>query len=183
VLASQPEEAVLDRLAGLVPGPSPAAVRAVAGGADALDLLDSPPRPRGITEPLVPFGPRHHATASTSVTVEPGVAPLAAVPAWDQLAQPADVLALPVRGGLRQTWVMEPRTTDRPRPSPEDLVEGALARVEQVSNTPLDPPGNEWHFALGVLFALGATEQLDASAVQRYEDLIQGQARRLRGEV
>jgi hypothetical protein len=52
-----------------------------------------------------------------------------------------------------------------------------------VSNTPLDPPGNEWHFALGVLFALGATEQLDASAVQRYEDLIQGQARRLRGEV
>jgi hypothetical protein len=68
-----------------------------------------------------------------------------------------------------------------PRPTPSELVEGALARVEQVRERPLDPPGNEWNFALGVLFALGATDQLDESAVERFEARIQDEARRLRG--
>ncbi|MCW2719989.1 MAG: hypothetical protein JWR81_3811 [Pseudonocardia sp.] len=78
----------------LVPGPSPAAaVRAVAGGDDELDLLDHRPEHEGSPNRS---SRSDRATASTSVTVEPGLAPLAPVPAWDQLAQPADVLALPV---------------------------------------------------------------------------------------
>ncbi|NMH77493.1 hypothetical protein [Pseudonocardia xinjiangensis] len=48
-----------------------------------------------------------------------------------------------------------------PRPTPAELIEGALARVENVRDTPSDPPGKEWHFALGVLFALTTTGQLD----------------------
>jgi hypothetical protein len=73
-------------------------------------------------------------------------------------------------------------TDDRPRPSPVELVEGALARVEQRQDLPPDPPGNEWGFALGVLFALGATGQLDESTVHHYETRIQAENRRLGGD-
>jgi hypothetical protein len=69
----------------------------------------------------------------------------------------------------------------RLRPSPSDLVEGALARIEQVRERPLHPPGNEWNFALVLLFALGATDQLDESAAERFEARIQDEARRLHG--
>jgi hypothetical protein len=68
-----------------------------------------------------------------------------------------------------------------PQPSPVELIEGALKRVEQRRDKPLEPPGNEWNFALGVLFALGATGQLDEQAVHSYEARIQAEARRLHG--
>jgi hypothetical protein len=68
-----------------------------------------------------------------------------------------------------------------PRPTPVELIEGALARVERVRERPLDPPGNEWNFALGVLFALGSTDQLDDAAIEGFEARIQSEARRLSG--
>jgi hypothetical protein len=39
----------------------------------------------------------------------------------------------------------------------------------------------KWNFALGVLFALGSTGQLDDQQLQRYEARIQTKARRLHG--
>lgn len=82
---------------------------------------------------------------------------------------------------LRHHQVMTSDGT-APRPAPLDLIEGALGRVEQIRERPADPPGNEWNFALGVLFALSATDQLDGPAVERFEARIQAEARRLRGE-
>lgn len=70
---------------------------------------------------------------------------------------------------------------DLPRPSPVELIEGALARVADVEH-PADPPGNEWNFALGVLFALGSTRQLDEETIRAYEERMESEARRLRGE-
>jgi hypothetical protein len=70
---------------------------------------------------------------------------------------------------------------DAARPAPLDLIEGALERVKQVREPPADPPGNEWNFAVGVLFALSATEQLDGPMVERLEAQIQAEADRLRG--
>jgi hypothetical protein len=33
---------------------------------------------------------------------------------------------------------------DMPRPTPAELVEGSLARVETIQEAPSDPPGNDW---------------------------------------
>jgi len=68
-----------------------------------------------------------------------------------------------------------------PRPTPAELVEGALARVENLRDTPLDPPGKEWHFALGVLFALTTTGQLDERSSQQLEARIHRERDRLLG--
>jgi hypothetical protein len=70
---------------------------------------------------------------------------------------------------------------DRPPPAPADLLDGAFERVAAVDHA-LDPPGNEWSFACGVLFALGSTNQLDDQQLRDYEARIQSEARRLRGD-
>lgn len=67
-----------------------------------------------------------------------------------------------------------------PRPSSAELIEGALARVADVDPTP-GPPGNEWHFALGVLFALGSTRQLDDQQLGEYDRRIEEERIRLSG--
>lgn len=69
---------------------------------------------------------------------------------------------------------------DLPRPTPAELIEGALARVADVDQTP-DPPGNEWHFALGVLFALGSTRQLDDQQLGEYDRRMAAERIRLSG--
>jgi hypothetical protein len=69
---------------------------------------------------------------------------------------------------------------EMPRPSPAELIEGALARVAAADQTP-DPPGNEWHFALGVLFALGSTRQLDDQMLDEYDRRMQAERLRLSG--
>ena len=65
------------------------------------------------------------------------------------------------------------------RPTPAELVEGSLARVEMIQEAPSDPPGNEWNFALGVLFALSTTGQLDRDAAVQFDDRIRAEANRL----
>jgi len=53
--------------------------------------------------------------------------------------------------------------------------------VENPRDTPLDPPGKEWHFALGVLFALTTTGQLDERSSQQLEARIHRERDRLLG--
>lgn len=65
-------------------------------------------------------------------------------------------------------------------PSPIELLDGSFQRITQVQVRPRQPPGNEWHFALGVLFALTTTGQLDDATAARYDELIQAEAVRLR---
>lgn len=55
-----------------------------------------------------------------------------------------------------------------------DLIAG-LADVGAVA----DPPGNKWHFALGVLFALGLARRLDDSEIHVFEERIQAEAARI----
>jgi hypothetical protein len=64
--------------------------------------------------------------------------------------------------------------------TPIELLEGAFARVAGV-HAAADPPGNEWNFALGALFALSSMGHLDEGTIRRYEERIQAEARRIRG--
>jgi hypothetical protein len=68
-----------------------------------------------------------------------------------------------------------------PRPSPVELVESVIARVTASDAPRLEPPGNDWYFACGVLFALGTTRQLDDGSIARFESQIQAEAQRLSG--
>lgn len=63
--------------------------------------------------------------------------------------------------------------------TPTELLDGVLARVARV-DVAADPPGNEWNFALGALFALCAMGHLDGPTTSRYEERIQAEATRIR---
>lgn len=62
--------------------------------------------------------------------------------------------------------------------TPTELLDGVLERVAGVE-TAADPPGNEWNFALGVLFALCGMGHLDNDTISRYEERIQAEANRI----
>jgi hypothetical protein len=62
--------------------------------------------------------------------------------------------------------------------SPTEILEGLFARVAKVA-VAADPPGNEWNFALGALFALGSMGHLDEETILRYEERIQAEANRI----
>lgn len=63
--------------------------------------------------------------------------------------------------------------------TPTDLLDSVFARVAGV-DAAADPPGNEWNFALGALFALCSMGHLDEDAIRRYEERIQAGAKRIR---
>lgn len=71
-------------------------------------------------------------------------------------------------------------TTEEPRPGPRELLDGSFARVAQVHERPAEPPGNEWNFALGVLFALTVTGQLDDGTARDFDERIRAEAERIR---
>jgi hypothetical protein len=62
--------------------------------------------------------------------------------------------------------------------TPTELLDGVFARVAEVHSA-ADPPGNEWNFALGALFALGSMGHLDRDTITRYEERIQAEANRI----
>ncbi|MBW0089340.1 hypothetical protein I4I73_08080 [Pseudonocardia sp. KRD-184] len=62
--------------------------------------------------------------------------------------------------------------------TPTELMDNVLARVANV-NAAADPPGNEWNFALGALFALCGMGHLDQDTIGRYEERIQAEANRI----
>lgn len=68
---------------------------------------------------------------------------------------------------------------EAPRETPAEMMEGVLQRVSAIVRRPADPPGNEWNFACGTLFALSVTGQLEAEEIERYESRIQAEGRRL----
>lgn len=63
--------------------------------------------------------------------------------------------------------------------APTELLDGVLARVAGVESA-ADPPGSEWLFALGVLFAPCGMGHLDSDTNLRYEERIQAEANRIR---
>lgn len=67
-----------------------------------------------------------------------------------------------------------------PKPGPLELLDGSFGRVTEIRTRPAEPPGNEWNFALGVLFALTTTGQLDNDTARHYDERIRAEAERLR---
>lgn len=66
--------------------------------------------------------------------------------------------------------------------TPTQLVEAVLARVAAMPAPIAVPPGPEWMFARGALFALGTTGQCAAAEIAAYETPSAGpRARHLRG--
>jgi hypothetical protein len=63
--------------------------------------------------------------------------------------------------------------------TPEEILSGAWNRVRALQPPLPNAPGNQWHFALGALWALGAAGLLDDDAIQRWEATAQAEANRL----
>lgn len=62
--------------------------------------------------------------------------------------------------------------------TPTEMLDSMLARVARV-DAAADPPGNEWNFALGALFALCGMGHFDQDTIVRYEERIQAEAKRI----
>jgi hypothetical protein len=69
---------------------------------------------------------------------------------------------------------------DRDSQTPEEILEGAWARVESL-RPPLDEPapGKEWHFAVGAQWALGTAGLLTDEQARRWDAHGEHQAKRL----
>jgi hypothetical protein len=65
--------------------------------------------------------------------------------------------------------------------TPEEILEGAWARVARVAPPPTagSTPGKEWDFAVGAQWALGTAGLLTDEQVRRWEAHAQGEAMRL----
>jgi len=62
---------------------------------------------------------------------------------------------------------------------PEEVLRDVWGRVERTP-APVDaPPGREWHFALGALFAFGSVGALTDQQIREWETRAQREARRL----
>src|SRR4051794_32654022 len=77
-------------------------------------------------------------------------------------------------------WMTEDET---PRPgtgqTPEEILQGAWARVERVeppSGEP--PPGTEWRFAIGADWALGCAGLVTDEQIRRWEAHARAEAKR-----
>ena len=63
--------------------------------------------------------------------------------------------------------------------TPEEILTGAWQRVHDVEPPVANPPGPEWHFAVGAQWALGTTGLLDDATIRRWETHAQSEAKRL----
>ncbi len=62
--------------------------------------------------------------------------------------------------------------------TPTELMDHVLSRVANVEAAAV-PPGNEWNFALGALFALCNMGHFDQETIRMYEARIQAEANRI----
>lgn len=62
----------------------------------------------------------------------------------------------------------------------EQILRDAWRRVQNLRPPVPAPPGTEWHFATGALWALGRAGLLDDEAIRRWEAHGRAEARRLR---
>lgn len=62
--------------------------------------------------------------------------------------------------------------------TPTELMDNVRSRVANVEAA-ADPPGNEWNFALGALFALCNMGHFDQETIGKYEARIQAEANRI----
>lgn len=66
--------------------------------------------------------------------------------------------------------------------SPDELLSELWERVRQVEPPVHEPPGHEWFFALGALFALGGIRALDQEQIRQWESVAQREGQRLNPE-
>jgi hypothetical protein len=63
--------------------------------------------------------------------------------------------------------------------TPDEILTDAWNRVRAIQPPLATPPGDEWHFALGALWALGTAGLLDDGSIRQWEALAQTEAKRL----
>ena len=62
---------------------------------------------------------------------------------------------------------------------PEEVLRDVWGRVERTPAPVDDPPGREWHFAVGATFAFGSVGAITDAQIRKWEACAQREARRL----